>query len=77
MEHAAVEAFGSLVPFWAGANTTQVLEIIPADDPFQPRDQWNTTTTLYSDRAVSAVIQDASHALFPEQNQAVVDVCLP
>jgi hypothetical protein len=32
---------------------------------------------FYPDRAVSAVIQDASHSLFPEQNQDVVDVCLP
>ncbi|KAE8445341.1 hypothetical protein EG329_013463 [Mollisiaceae sp. DMI_Dod_QoI] len=77
MEHAAVEAFGSLIPYWAGANTTQILEIIPADDPFQPTDQWNTTTDLYPDRATSAIIQDASHALFPEQGQAVVDAVLP
>lgn len=77
MEHAAVEAYGSLVPHWGGGNTTQVLEIIPADDPFQPMDEWNLTSTWYPDRATSIVIDDASHALFPEQGQAVVNAVLP
>lgn len=77
MEHSAIIAQGDLTPFWARANTTQVLEIIPADDPFQPQVGWNTTTDLYPDRAVSTVIPDAAHALFPEQPQAVVDACLP
>lgn len=77
MEHSAVEAYGSLTSQWGGGNDTQVLEIIPADDPFQPKSEWNVTTSLYPDRATSVVIQDASHALFPEQGRAVVDVVLP
>ncbi|KIL87868.1 hypothetical protein FAVG1_08749 [Fusarium avenaceum] len=77
MEHGAVEAYGSLAHQWAGANTTQVLELIPADDPFQPKSEWNVTTDLYPERATSIVIADAAHALFPEQGKAVVDAILP
>jgi pimeloyl-ACP methyl ester carboxylesterase len=77
MEHAAVEAYGSLTSEWAGANTTQVLELIPADDPFQPKAQWNVTMDLYPDRTTSRVIADASHALFPEQGKAVVEAIVP
>ncbi|KAL4875419.1 Alpha/Beta hydrolase protein [Aspergillus karnatakaensis] len=77
MEHGAVEAYGSLEGHWGGGNETQVLEVIPADDPFQPRGQWNVTEGLYPERAESVVIQDASHALFPEQGPAVVSAVLP
>ncbi|KAL5603903.1 hypothetical protein FOVSG1_006653 [Fusarium oxysporum f. sp. vasinfectum] len=77
MEHGAIEAAGDLTKFWAGANSTQVLELIPAEDPFQPKDQWNTTTDLYPDRAISVVIENASHALLPENLNGVVEAVLP
>lgn len=77
MEHAAVNAYGSLASHWAGADTAQVLELIPADDPFQPESEWNVTTTRYPNRATSKIIADASHALFPEQGKAVVEAILP
>ncbi|KAF9771734.1 uncharacterized protein BKA55DRAFT_582570 [Fusarium redolens] len=77
MEHEAIEAAGDLTKFWAGANSTQVLELIPAEDPFQPKDQWNTTADLYPDRAISVVIQNASHALLPENLNGVVEAVLP
>ncbi|GKT61282.1 alpha beta fold family [Colletotrichum tofieldiae] len=77
MEHGAIDAAGDLTAFWAGANSTQVLELIPSEDPFQPEDQWNTTANLYPDRAVSVVIQNASHALLPENLAGVVEAVLP
>lgn len=77
MEHGAIISAGDLTTFWAGANTTQVLELIPADDPFQPEDQWKTTATLFPDRATSLVIENASHALFPENLAGVVHAVLP
>ena len=77
MEHTAVESVPSLSAIWGGANTTQILQLIPAYDPFLPPDQWNQTRDMFPDRAVSIIIDDASHALFPEQNQAVVDAILP
>ncbi|KAJ5313111.1 hypothetical protein N7508_003941 [Penicillium antarcticum] len=54
-----------------------VLELIPADDPFQPNSQWNVTTNLYPNRATSKIIADASHALFPEQGKAVFEAIIP
>lgn len=51
--------------------------MIPADDPFQPKSEWNVTVDLYPTRATSKVIDDASHALFPEQGKAVVETILP
>ncbi|RFN47059.1 alpha beta hydrolase fold protein [Fusarium flagelliforme] len=77
MEHGAIETAGDLTKFWAGANSTQVLELIPAEDPFQPKDQWHTTADLYPDRAISVVIQNASHALLPENLNSVVEAVLP
>ncbi|GAM38237.1 alpha/beta fold family hydrolase [Talaromyces pinophilus] len=77
MERAAVEAYGSLASHWGGADTAQVLEVIPADDPFQPKSEWNVTVDLYPARATSKAIDDASHALFPEQGKAVVEAILP
>ncbi|KAJ5890333.1 uncharacterized protein N7473_006561 [Penicillium subrubescens] len=77
MERAAVAAYGSLASHWGGADTAQVLEIIPANDPFQPGSEWNVTTTLYPNRATSKIIADASHALFPEQGKAVLEAILP
>lgn len=77
MERAAVEAYGSLASHWGGADTAQVLEVIPADEPFQPKSEWNVTVDLYPTRATSKVIDDASHALFPGQGKAVVETILP
>ncbi|KAJ5171399.1 alpha/beta fold family hydrolase [Penicillium coprophilum] len=77
MEHAAVEKYGSLKEHWAGGDNTQVLELIPAEDPFQPSNQWNVTSTRYPERATSVIIADATYALFPEQPRAVVEAALP
>jgi pimeloyl-ACP methyl ester carboxylesterase len=77
MQTAAVKEFGSLNPYWAGGNTTQVLEILAEFDPFHSKDQWNQSTELYPDRVVSVVIEDASHALFLEQGDKVVEAVLP
>ncbi|KAF7553698.1 hypothetical protein G7Z17_g3429 [Cylindrodendrum hubeiense] len=77
LEHAAIEAAGDMTTFWAGANSTQVLEIIPAEDPFQPEAQWNYTIDNFPERATIAVVPNASHALFPENLADVVNVVLP
>ncbi|CAH0039988.1 unnamed protein product [Clonostachys rhizophaga] len=77
LEHAAIEAAGDMTTFWAGANTTQVLEIIPAEDPFQPQAQWNYTIDRFADRVTVAVVENASHALFPENLSGVANAVLP
>ncbi|KAK7225104.1 hypothetical protein V2G26_013107 [Clonostachys chloroleuca] len=77
LEHAAIEAAGDMTTFWAGANSTQVLEIIPAEDPFQPKAQWNYTIDRFAERATIAVVPNASHALFPENLGSIADIVLP
>jgi hypothetical protein len=52
---------------WWGAGEAPLLELIPADDPFKPRDKWGEMREVYGERVQTVVIQDASHALFPEQ----------
>jgi len=48
-----------------------VFEIIAACDPFHHRDEWGDLRSRYGDRVTTTVIDDASHALFPEQPDAV------
>jgi len=56
--------------YW-GAGSAPVFEIIAALDPFHQRDEWADLRTSYGERITSTVIADASHALFPEQPDAV------
>lgn len=61
---------------WWSAGTAPLLELIPASDPFKPRPYWNELRDSYGDRVQSVIIPDASHALFPEQPQAVADAII-
>jgi alpha-beta hydrolase superfamily lysophospholipase len=56
--------------YWA-AGTAPVLEIIAALDPFHQRNEWPDLRTELGSRVTTTVIEDASHALFPEQPAAV------
>ncbi len=56
---------------WWGAGAAPLLELIPAQDPFKPREKWHELTTEFGPRVQKLVIPGASHALFPEQPQAV------
>ena len=42
----------------------------------QPRDKWDELCREFGDRVQARVIEDASHALFPEQPHAVADAVL-
>jgi pimeloyl-ACP methyl ester carboxylesterase len=61
---------------WWGAGSAPLLELIPASDPFKPRDRWEELRESYGSRVTTVVIPDASHALFPEQPEAVADAIL-
>lgn len=61
---------------WWGAGAAPLLELIPASDPFKPQEKWGEMRTSYGDRVTTAVIPDASHALFPEQPGAVADAII-
>lgn len=59
------------------ANSTQLLEIIAKEDPFRPASSYNETIATYgAQRVQQAFIDDASHALFPEQPEAVAEAVL-
>lgn len=72
MQHATVSTAGRAVleRYW-NAGTAPVLEILAEHDPFHPRDQWGDLRYRLGDRVTSTVIANASHALFPEQPDAV------
>lgn len=60
-----------------GGNDTQILDVIATLDPWRREDQWNYTTDLVGDRSTVVFVEDASHALFPENLQGLLDVLLP
>ena len=61
---------------WWSAGSAPLLELIPAKDPFKPADKWNEMKDAYGERVTIAVIPDSSHALFPEQPDAVADAII-
>ena len=48
-------------------------DIIAGQDPFRPPATWNEAREAFGARVTVCRIPDASHALIPEQPQAVVD----
>jgi len=61
---------------WWHAGTAPMLELIPALDPFKPREKWDELRAEFGARVQVRVIEDASHALFPEQPEAVAGAIL-
>ncbi|MDE2372398.1 MAG: alpha/beta fold hydrolase [Burkholderiales bacterium] len=58
---------------WWGAGDKPVLEIQGLEDPFKPRAAAGEYKAEFGDRVTIVEIAGASHALFPEQPQRVVD----
>lgn len=56
---------------WWGAGQARLLEIIPALDPFKPRDKWGELAAELGPRVERRIIAGASHALFPERSREV------
>lgn len=61
---------------WWHAGTAAMLELIPALDPFKPREKWDELRREFGPRVQATVIDNASHALFPEQPRAVASAVL-
>jgi len=62
---------------WWGAGSAPVLDLQAALDPWRPRDTENDIRDdLGADRVTMRVIPHASHALIPEQPEAVVQAVL-
>jgi pimeloyl-ACP methyl ester carboxylesterase len=59
---------------WWSAGTAPLLDLQAADDPWRPRATADALRAeLGADRVTVAVIPDASHALLPEQPDAVIE----
>ena len=58
--------------YWQ-AGTAPLLDLVPEQDPFRPRATWHEAREMFGDRATVRTIANASHALLPEQPQAVID----
>jgi pimeloyl-ACP methyl ester carboxylesterase len=75
MQGSAVAAV-PITEYWAGGQVP-VLELIAADDPFMPADRRHDFKGQFGDRVTTVVIDDAAHALFPEQPEAIAAALLP
>ena len=71
MQKAAVEAVAPS-DYWSGG-TAPILQLIPEHDPFIPKTYWHELREQLGERVTTKVIEDASHALFPEQPRQVAD----
>ena len=61
--------------YWA-AGCAPIFEIIAAFDPFHAQDEWEDLRAQFGSRITTTVIEDASHALFPEQPAAVASAVI-
>ena len=75
MQHEAVKASG-IKDSWA-CGTVPLLQVIGDHDPFIPKPYWNEMSDQFGDRIAKVIVKDASHALFPEQPEAVAEAVLP
>ena len=64
-----------LAPYWFGGRAP-LLEIIPRHDPFKPEERWSELRDKVGDRATTVVVENAAHALFPEQPGRVAELVL-
>ncbi len=57
--------------YWQ-AGDAPLLDLVPEQDPFRPRDAWYEARDAFGERATVRTISDASHALLPEQPGGVI-----
>lgn len=57
---------------WWGAGSAPILEIQAEHDPFMPPEMRREMRAAFGDRVTTRLIANASHALIPEQPEAVV-----
>ena len=74
MQRAAARAV-NLADFQACGNVT-LLELIAACDPFNPKPSWPALREQLCLWGTTGVIDNASHALFPEQPDQVAEAVL-
>lgn len=57
--------------YW-GAGEAPLLDIVAEQDPFRPPESWFEACAAFGERVTVRTVPDASHALLPEQPEAVV-----
>ena len=75
MQHEAAQAVPPSI-YWA-CGRASMLEVFGALDPFKPSAYWHELQEQFGERVTSVMIEDASHALFPEQPDKVAQAMLP
>lgn len=75
MQHEAARAVPPST-YWA-CGRAPMLEVFGAEDPFKPQAYWHELSDQFGSRVTSVVIDNASHALFPEQPERVAHAVLP
>ena len=58
---------------WWSGGTAPLLDLQAASDPFKPADKRQDMKDEFGARVTIALVQNASHALIPEQPEAVVE----
>lgn len=74
MQHNAVTGIG-VDRYW-GAGNAPILEIIAALDPFHQHAEWGDLRAKFGSRVTTMIIEDTSHAVFPEQPAAVASAVI-
>ena len=59
------------------AGSSPILEVIPEFDPFKPREQWTELRDQLGARVTTRIVAGASHALFPEEPDGLIEAILP
>ena len=59
--------------YWS-AGSAPILEIIPELDPFKPRQYWGELRNQLGERVTTKMVNNASHALFPEEPDQVCNL---
>ena len=75
MQQGAIEATRQS-EYWA-AGTVPILEVTPTSDAFKPRRAWGEMRAQLGVRVTTVMVEDAGHALFPEQPARVAEAILP
>jgi pimeloyl-ACP methyl ester carboxylesterase len=74
MQHGAAQTV--VRPDYWNSGGVPLLDLIGANDPFRPKKSWDEVRNQFGARVTTVIIEDASHALFPEQPKAVADAVL-
>ena len=74
LQHAAAQATGTRESWACG--DVPVLQLLGDRDPFNPQPFWHEMQEQFGNRVTVSIVQDASHALFPEQPAAIAEAIL-